>query len=466
MRPLIILYTFPVYTTSMSALWSTDHEYITVDIPIAFRLCEVGEILSKSECQLCEDSYSFTSNTLCNLCPKLAESCRGASIVLPVNYWRRSDNSVNIMQCPLDGACKGGTNVGNSSCNIGYSGLLCSVCDNRYYPSSGKCEPCPNKGLDRNQLISLGVILIVMLLALLVLFIRYMVRMGVDDLKFMASVISGAEMKSYNDKHRNEQTRMNSMQTIPRAMDIKDQQIHSSHQDNKLMNRLRLKTLIVTRAKIIISTFQVLTICPLNFLYIFPPYFRALMENLAFINLDIFRLVQPRCIGDFGHIEAMKVITLIPFGITFIGIIAMLLTMKHAYETLPKRSDGLMQRFQEIRLQYFSYLLMLLFVVVPPVSYQVFLTLQCRDLDPYHKLPTREVYMVADMSVRCDSSRYTKGRWWAIAMVIVYPVGIPLLYFWLLCRCRYRIQHKQEIEEMLSSKFMKHRASVIGIAIP
>ena len=36
--------------------------------------------------------------------------------------------------------------------------------------------------------------------------------------------------------------------------------------------------------------------------------------------------------------------------------------------------------------------------------------------------------MYKDYSVDCNSSRYKVFVWYAIAMILIYPVGIPLLY--------------------------------------
>lgn len=37
-------------------------------------------------------------------------------------------------------------------------------------------------------------------------------------------------------------------------------------------------------------------------------------------------------------------------------------------------------------------------------------------------------YIAKDMSISCDGERYKKAYPFALAMVFVYPIGIPLLY--------------------------------------
>jgi hypothetical protein len=52
--------------------------------------------------------------------------------------------------------------------------------------------------------------------------------------------------------------------------------------------------------------------------------------------------------------------------------------------------------------------------------------------------------MTADYSVSCASAKYRFGLAWAIAMVCVYPVGIPLFYYTLLYRSRLDIQTRND----------------------
>jgi hypothetical protein len=44
----------------------------------------------------------------------------------------------------------------------------------------------------------------------------------------------------------------------------------------------------------------------------------------------------------------------------------------------------------------------------------------------------KERYLVADMSLNCGSNEYRDGAIYAAFMVLVYPVGIPMMYLWML----------------------------------
>jgi hypothetical protein len=56
--------------------------------------------------------------------------------------------------------------------------------------------------------------------------------------------------------------------------------------------------------------------------------------------------------------------------------------------------------------------------------------------------------MTADYTVPCDSSEYRLGFIWACAMILVYPIGCPLYYFYLLHGVRHEIQSGAMLERV------------------
>ena len=56
-------------------------------------------------------------------------------------YWRIAALSQIIYQCPMEHGCKGGLNFsdnGESYCEDGYLGPLCSICEPGFYRDSDK----------------------------------------------------------------------------------------------------------------------------------------------------------------------------------------------------------------------------------------------------------------------------------------------------------------------------------------
>ena len=48
-----------------------------------------------------------------------------------------------------------------------------------------------------------------------------------------------------------------------------------------------------------------------------------------------------------------------------------------------------------------------------------------------------EYYLLADVNIKCDSPHWYKGVIYASLMILIYPVGIPMSYLWLL----YQVKH-------------------------
>ena len=57
-------------------------------------------------------------------------------------------------------------------------------------------------------------------------------------------------------------------------------------------------------------------------------------------------------------------------------------------------------------------------------------------------------YLRKDYSVECTGSRYYFGVVWSSIMIVVYPIGLPLLNFWLLHKRRNDIIHRFDEQDM------------------
>jgi hypothetical protein len=54
-------------------------------------------------------------------------------------------------------------------------------------------------------------------------------------------------------------------------------------------------------------------------------------------------------------------------------------------------------------------------------------------------------YMTVDLSVSCSSDKYYFGKVWAIISIFVYPIGIPLYYFYVLYDAREDIKCRSDL---------------------
>jgi len=87
--------------------------------------------------------------------------------------------------------------------------------------------------------------------------------------------------------------------------------------------------------------------------------------------------------------------------------------------------------------------LLVTYLVVPTVTTTVFRTFVCAPFDAEvgGELRTDRL-LVADVTVDCGSASYAAHRIFALLMVAVWPVGVPLWYFVLLRDARARIDQR------------------------
>ncbi|KAL4466750.1 hypothetical protein ABPG74_010347 [Tetrahymena malaccensis] len=131
--------------SGMKTLNSTN-QFVDVDsisISIYFRNCSAGEYYS-SVCQSCQlqECVQCLNGTYSLVYPKLGDEiqckscdvqqtsfCQLSQIVLRENYWRQNNYSDEIYQCDqLSKSCNGDSSKGY--CSEGFTGALCSSCDN------------------------------------------------------------------------------------------------------------------------------------------------------------------------------------------------------------------------------------------------------------------------------------------------------------------------------------------------
>lgn len=144
-------------------------------LPLSIDSCVIGEIYDNSSntCRKCsKGTFSFDIFSYnCENCFENAICDGGDVIILPAGYWRSNKFSKNVYKCATNlNLCKGGI---DSSCEEGYFGNLCEVCQKKNNHRSEKnyfslCQECDNLGL--NILISIclaiGIIILIRFLSM------------------------------------------------------------------------------------------------------------------------------------------------------------------------------------------------------------------------------------------------------------------------------------------------------------
>eukprot|EP01041_Mallomonas_annulata_P006026 gene6026-12146_t len=102
----------------------------------------------------------------------------------------------------------------------------------------------------------------------------------------------------------------------------------------------------------------------------------------------------------------------------------------------------------DIRVHFMYIFLLGLNLILPGVSRLIAESYFCRDIDLDRSTGSPVYVLRVDPSISCSSDRYTEGVVWAFIMMIVYPIGVPLVYFILY---RYRMKIRAEPRRMLKA---------------
>ena len=198
------------------------------------------------------------------------------------------------------------------------------------------------------------------------------------------------------------------------------------------------------KLKILVANYQIICYAPYIFTVHFPTGFTKFVDGLSFVNLDMFSLMPLQCDQDYDFVSNLLITTIAPLlctvlflvlavGEYFIGYYSVI--KEHRYDS-PAAKEG-RNKVKDKYINYFFYLTYLILPVVTTTIFQMFVAQKVDDT----------YYLKVDMSISCDSQYYKHWRGYAIVMIFVYPVGIPLMYFLVLYECRQEIQDRDKPPE-------------------
>jgi len=160
----------------------------------------------------------------------------------------------------------------------------------------------------------------------------------------------------------------------------------------------------------------------------------------GFTTLDVVSLVPFDCMYEtsFDHFHALLLESLVPLVLL---VVALMYTSARKLRSAALPSHKVLSAW-----------LSMLFLVLPVISRRVCQSFRCEE---YHVQNGESVrYLSADSGIDCASARYDWMTLLAACMVIIYPIGAPLLLFVLLFKYRARLNppNKDEHEVIEARK--------------
>ncbi|GMH79533.1 hypothetical protein TL16_g08176 [Triparma laevis f. inornata] len=332
----------------------------------------------------------FEGHGYCSPCPEGA-NCkeRGvqlATLPLKPNYWRSAKDSYNIELCFARAACpqvnvsEDMESLDSSQCLEGHYGPICNICMPKFAKNiMGVCQLCEGK-----------------------------VNIPLEAVLAFISTPMAALLCIFLIKRRN-------------------------HMKGKYRKVKRTKSnftrTVRTKFKILASFVQVISGYK-NILNIrFPPAFEGFSRWLSsLVNLDALKLGSVDCFVATSFYTKLLFSTLMPLFMVACIFLYMSVAKGCAKDPQKKR------RIHNNSIELF---LGLTFLVFASVSTTIFDTFNCKV---FGDDPTR--YLALDQSLDCNDPIHKFYTMYAAVMVLLYPIGIPMLYVYLLVSHRHQIQAK------------------------
>ena len=377
---------------------------------------------------VCPPKYYRAADHTCKLCHEIriggevlleyAPVCEtmGATLetlVLANKTWRATNSSSNIFLCKRSKGCRGGrgnltypysttrelSSFGYTDgyCAFGYMGPLCSACQPQFFMTSAKvCEECGLTGIKIAIAASVGV---AVLLALLVCYLyRARLRGCLRATNFLRRMIT------------------------------------------------------MSRLKIVLSTYQIIASVMWGVPDVtWPEPFNSFGTMLELLN---FLVIGTACINEgYNFYVQIFLVTLTPIILSSI----ILLTARVRMWLLRGRPKDDEAKCDQIMRQHWWTFILLSYVVMPSTSVSIIRVFLCHE---GFGEAQNEAYLRADYALHCytvgdDGSRHfttehSAMRVYAWLMILIYPIGINIMYTTLLVRNRETINpHKQTLAKAL-----------------
>eukprot|EP00617_Octactis_speculum_P011113 CAMPEP_0185792090 /NCGR_PEP_ID=MMETSP1174-20130828/158731_1 /TAXON_ID=35687 /ORGANISM="Dictyocha speculum, Strain CCMP1381" /LENGTH=788 /DNA_ID=CAMNT_0028487107 /DNA_START=446 /DNA_END=2812 /DNA_ORIENTATION=- len=330
---------------------------------------KTGEI----KCTHCTANY-YRKASKCVACPDGAACPKFTTLQnmqLKEDYWRSSQESSIVLRCPELRRCRGGYANDSSFCKAHFEGPYCAVCKEGYWKQDNKCISCRDTSVRPELWVLSGVAVVFMA-------IGYMLLGGV----YLGDTLAKQMIKA-GRKYR------------------------------------RLKT----KLKITVCFTQIMAEFPLQFVDVVYPdaVYNFYRHASVYISLNLYEQFRIACNqGRENHyFSKLLVVTLTPLGLVLVG--AIYYAVQHWKLGGVFDSAALRGYLSSSQLFYFY---LLTYVVFVPCSSTILKTFHCD-----YEFDRSNGFMFADYTTQCGTAHYRALRVYAMLFLLVYPIGIPAMYF-------------------------------------
>ena len=193
---------------------------------------------------------------------------------------------------------------------------------------------------------------------------------------------------------------------------------------------------LMVKLRILISMIQVLSQLGVVYSIPFPSLYSNLLRWTGLLELNFIDILPLGCVMTVGFHFSLLVRTLVLPALLSVALAA----------KVARAPAKVINMFNTLNF-------LVLFLIYPSTSAAIFATFQCEELSD----GTR--WLRADLSIDCSGDTHTLFRVYAGFMVLLYPLGTPLFYLFLLRRNRERL-NKLRVNQALRIQLINNaRAS-------
>ncbi|GMH69242.1 hypothetical protein TrST_g1107 [Triparma strigata] len=363
---------------------------------------------SRSSCICPVRKYLNNETSTCDTVPEgVKDTVEGMNVTtmnLEMGFWRTASDSSVILRCLAEDHCLGGPDP-EDQCKEGHTGPLCAVCEDGYASTGSgltlKCNVCEGGDATQTIAVYLGLFTITVSLAASLACCCGGRKPDQEDEDDDGINLTSADSLAAKNRSKRGQ----SLALAERAI----------KKTNGIMSTMAEVQPFI---KIMFSYYQIVGGMSWGFDLNFPPIFTNFLSfTSSIVNLDFLNLMPLGCVTTSDFHRTLVVMTLGPFTLGLLNLL-----LYKAFKTCGKK-----HRSHET----FGWFLFMTFLVLPSVATKIFSTFACRDFDGDYGS-----YLKVDYSIDCDSAEHKKYVTYACACCAVFPIGVPLMYFFLLRRVK------------------------------
>ena len=168
----------------------------------------------------------------------------------------------------------------------------------------------------------------------------------------------------------------------------------------------------------------------------YPGIYQSLLNAVNMLNFDISWMISAGCFIAVDFHGQLLILTL--------GPIVVLLVLRGTYSYVVRRYRPSHEALKVIKHKHVSMMLLVMFLVYSSSSSTIFQMFDCEVLED------GKDYLCADYTIECDGPRHRALMIYAGVMILLYPLGIPAFFAYLLFRNRRVLIHEVDRKDTLS----------------